>query len=102
MDKKTYVITLADGTEIRNLRLNGNNFISAVPIDAATFEGNCSTVIVNDGENDEVHENMELVQLTPMGEEYWFVLRDLTDGELEKIKMQSDIEYVAMMAGVEI
>lgn len=45
---------------------------------------------------------MELVQITPVGDEYWFVLRDLTAAELKQIKMQSDIEYVAMMAGVEI
>ena len=40
--------------------------------------------------------------LTPMGKEYWFVLRDISKAEMEKIKMQSDIEYIAMMAGVEL
>ena len=102
MDEKIYKITLADGTEIGNLRINGNNFISKTPIDAMSFEGNFSAVVINDGENDEFHENMELVQITPVGDEYWFVLRDLTAAELKQIKMQSDIEYVAMMAGVEI
>ena len=102
MDEKIYKITLADGTEIRNLRLNGNNFISDTPISETIFDGNGSTVIINDGETDEFHENMELVQITPVGDEYWFVLRDLTAAELKQIKMQSDIEYVAMMAGVEI
>lgn len=102
MDEKIYKITLADGTEIRNLRLNGNNFISDAPISETIFDGNGSVVIVNDGETDEFHENMELVQITPVGDEYWFVLRDLTAAELKQIKMQSDIEYVAMMAGVEI
>ena len=102
MDEKIYKITLADGTEIRNLRLNGNNFISDAPISETIFDGNGSTVIINDGETDEFHENMELGQITPVGDEYWFVLRDLTAAELKQIKMQSDIEYVAMMAGVEI
>lgn len=102
MDEKIYKITLADGTEIGNLRLNGNNFISATPIVASIFDGNCFAVIINDGETDEFHENMELVLITPVGDEYWFVLRDLTAAELKQIKMQSDIEYVAMMAGVEI
>lgn len=102
MDEKIYKITLADGTEIRNLRLNGNNFISDAPISETIFDGNCSAVIINDGETDEFYENMELVQITPVGDEYWFVLRDLTAAELKQIKMQSDIEYVAMMAGVEI
>ncbi len=102
MDEKIYVITLANGTEIGNLRLNGNNFISKAPIDATIFEGNCSPVIIRNGESEEIHENMELVQITPIGEDYWFVLRDLSAAELEKIKMQSDIEYVAMMARIEI
>lgn len=102
MEEKIYRVTLADGTVIDNLRLNGNNFISDTPIDAAIFEGNGSPVIIHDGEKDEVHGNMELVQAVLVGEECWFVLRDITSAELEKIKMQSDIEYVAMMAGIEI
>lgn len=102
MDEKIYIITLANGTEIGNLRLNGNNFISKAPIDTTIFEGNCSSVTIRNGESEEIHENMELVQITPVGEDYWFVLRDLSAAELEKIKMQSDIEYVAMMAGIEI
>lgn len=99
---KSYTIILADGTEIGNLSLNGNNFISRTPVDTAIFENNCSPVVICDGETDEIHDNMELVQLMEAGEEYWFVLRDITKEELEKIKMQSDIEYVAMMSGVEI
>ena len=49
-----------------------------------------------------IYDNSRTVQITPVGDEYWFVLRDLTAAELKQIKMQSDIEYVAMMAGVEI
>lgn len=99
---KSYTIILADGTEIGNLSLNGNNFISKTYFDAAIFENNCSPVVIRGGETDEIHENMELVQLMEVGDEYWFVLRDITEEELGKIKMQSDIEYVAMMSGIEI
>ena len=66
------------------------------------FEDCCSPVVISDGETEVVHDNMELVQITPMGKEYWFVLRDISKAEMEKIKMQSDIEYIAMMAGVEL
>ena len=45
---------------------------------------------------------MELVQIQKMGAEYWFVLRDITETELAFIKMQSDIEYVAMMSEIEL
>ena len=102
MEDKVYTITLADGTEITDLGLNGDNFISQNAIDADIFDGNCSPVVISDGETEVTHENMELVQITRVGNEYWLVLRDLSADELARIKMQSDIEYVAMMAGVEL
>lgn len=102
MDEKIYTITLDDGTQIENLRMNGNNFISQEEIDPDIFDGNLGTVTINDGETDEVHENMGLVQVTQMGEEYWFVLRDIPISEIERSKLRSDLDYLAMMADVEI
>lgn len=102
MDEKNYKITLADGRMIDNLKLNGNNFISKTPIDEAMFINNCSPVIISDGSNEENHPSMELVQVTENGGEYWFVLREFSSEELTQMKIQSDIEYVAMMAGVEL
>lgn len=103
MDEKIYTIILADGTSIENLRLNGNNFIARTMIDPAIFAENCSPVTISDGTNEEVHSDMELVQVTKSDSgDYWFVLRDISEEELSKIKMQSDIEYVAMMTGVEL
>lgn len=102
MDDMIYKITLADGTVIDNLKMNGTNFISSVEIDESVFDGNLLEVTINDGEKDEVHSNMELVQITKMANEYWFVLRDIPRTELAFIKMQSDIEYVAMMAEIDL
>lgn len=48
-DQKIYKITLADGTIIDNLTLNGNNYISAELIDASIFEGNCSPLLLTMG-----------------------------------------------------
>lgn len=101
-DAKIYKITLADGAEIENLTLNGDNYISKTRISAEMFLDNCSPVIISDGSNNEVHENVELIQLSEMNGEYWFALRDIPAEELDKMKMQSDIEYVAMMAGIEL
>ena len=42
MEDKTYSITLADGTVIGDLKLNGNNFISKSPIAKEMFEDCCS------------------------------------------------------------
>jgi hypothetical protein len=100
---KTYTITLADGTVLDNLKLNGDNFVSNTTINADIFDLNCSPVIISDGVNSETHDNMELVQLTEQEPgKYWFVLRELSASELARIKMQSDIDYVAMMAGIEL
>ena len=102
MDEKIYTITLRDGTQIENLRMNGNNFISQEQINPEIFDGNLEKVTINDGENDEVHENMGLVQVTQMGDEYWFVLRDIPASEIANEKLRSDLDYLAMMADVEI
>lgn len=102
MGDKIYKITLTDGTVINDLKLNGNNFISSTEIEESIFDGNLLTVTINDGEKDELHTNMELVQIFKVGSEYWFVLRDIPETELAFIKMQSDIEYVAMMSEIEL
>ena len=102
MDDKIYKITLSDGTVIDNLKMNGNNFVSTVEIDKSVFDGTLLSVPINDGEKDDVQTTMELVQVTKMGSEYWFVLRDIPETELAFIKMQSDIEYVAMMSEIEL
>lgn len=102
MDKKIYKITLADGTIIDNLILNGNNFISTESIDASIFEANCAPVVISDGVNDEVHENMQLVQVASVDGASWIVLRDIPQKELEQMKIKSDIEYLAMMCDVDL
>lgn len=102
MEDKIYKITLSDGTIIDNLKINGNNFISFVEINKTIFDGNCLTVTINDGEKDDIHTNMELVHVTKMGGEYWFSLRDVPESKLAFIKLQSDVEYITMMAGIEL
>ena len=99
---KKYKITLADGTVLSDLELNGNNFISATKVDTSTFAGKLSSVTINDGTKDEVHSDMALVQITAVGTKYWFVLRDLTDREKSDAKTQANIEYIAMMSNIEL
>lgn len=57
---------------------------------------------ISDGETTEEHDNMELVQITRSGKEYWFVLRDLSAQELKGLKTQANIEYIAMMTDVDL
>lgn len=100
--EKTYTVTLADGTRIENLELNGNNFVTDEPIKEEIFQGNLSTVTFSDGEHEDVHHNMELIQLIQSGGRHWFILRDIPAEKMERMKIQADIAYIAMMAGVEL
>ena len=48
-----YNVKLTDGTELKNLELNGNNFISDTIIDETIFENNLDKVIITDDEGNE-------------------------------------------------
>lgn len=100
--EKVYSITLADGTVLDDLKLNGNNYISQKEIKEEVFEDNLYSVTISDGEKEETHTNMELVQLTEYEGAYWFILRDISPEILDRMKLQSDIAYLAMMTGVKL
>lgn len=76
-----YKITLADGTVLKNLELNGNNYIAEGVIDDAVFKGNLSTVTITDGKTTETYEDMVLVINRVDGGRSWFVLREKSEQE---------------------
>ena len=84
MEKRTWTVTLADGTALEGLSLNGNNFISSKKLTDADFAGKLEHVTITDGETTTELANAELVQCVQYGTEYWFVLREMTAEELEK------------------
>lgn len=84
MEKGTWKITLADGTSLDNLELNGNNYISATAVTEETFVGNLSVVTIEGPDGSEVHEDMKLIQITKVGKKYWFILVDKTAEEKQK------------------
>lgn len=102
MEDTIYTIILSNGTRLENLKLNGNNFISNVPVTKETFEGNLVPTIISDGVHMEHHEHMDLVQITQAEDKYWFVLRDVPENELYLQKMNSNIQYLSMMSGIDL
>lgn len=104
--EKSWKITLSDGTQLENLKLNGNNFISEEKIVEDDFKGKLSKVIIEgitDGQEfKQEYQHMELVQIVHNKDGYYFVLRELSEEELYKIKTQADIEYLAMMANIDL
>lgn len=89
MEDLIYTMVLSDGTIIENLRKNGDNYISASKLTADMFDGKLSEVTVKTSEDEMVMENMDLVQITEMNGEYWFVLRQFSATELAMAKMSS-------------
>ncbi len=103
LEDKIYKITLTDGTVLDNLRLSGTNFVSGEPLDPAIFKDNCSGVVISDGETEEMHPAMEYVPTAQTEtDKFRFTLRDLTEQELREMRRDANIEYLAMMTGVEL
>ena len=73
-----YKITLADGTELENLELNGNNYIAEGVIEDSVFEGNLATVTITDGETTETYTDMRLMSNRVEDGRSWFVLGEKT------------------------
>lgn len=69
-----YTITLADGTKLENLELNGNNYIAEGVIEDSVFEGNLDTVTITDGETTETFTDMRLMSNIVRDNRSWFVL----------------------------
>ena len=84
MEKGTWKITLADGTSLEKLELNGNNYISSTTVTEETFAGKLSTVTIEGPDGSRVHEDMKLIQITKVGKKYWFILADKTAEEKQK------------------
>lgn len=102
--EKSWKITLSDGTQLKDLKLSGNNYISKTKITEDDFKGKLSKVII-ENEIDKISvelEHVELVQIVHYEDGYYFVLRQLSQDEIDKQKMQGDIEYLAMMTNTDM
>lgn len=71
-----YKIILANGTEIGNLELNGNNYISPTAVDTTVFEGNMAKVTITDVDSDDTQKITDGVLLSNIVREgrSWIVI----------------------------
>ncbi len=101
-EEKTYTVTLSNGTVIPDLKMNGNNFISKTEITPSMFDSVMDYVIINDGDYDEKLLNVELGHLEKQGDEWWFVLSEIPQNVMEQSKLRADVDFLAMMADIEL
>ena len=102
MEELKVTMILSDGTKLKNLKVNGTNYISSTKLEEADFAGKLKKVTISDGENVQELNHCELVQITQVGKEYWFVIRELSKQEVAMNQLQADLEYVAAMADIDL
>ncbi len=76
-----YTITLANGTKLENLELNGNNYIAEGVIEDSVFQDNLSSVTITDGETTETYTDMVLISNRVDGGRSWFILGEKSPQE---------------------
>lgn len=91
-------IKLNDGTEIKNLELNGNNFIPET-LDKTIFENNLEKVIIIDVDGSEKELINQKVQFTKIGDAEAFILLDKTKEE-ELIELLADLTEIVLLGGM--
>ena len=84
-----YTITLSNGNTLKNLELNGNNYISAEIIEDSVFEGGLDTVVIAEGKNKETHTDMVLVCNRVLDGKSWFILSEKTQEQKERERIAS-------------
>ena len=103
--EKSWKITLSDGT---NVTINSGSlfiyYISKTKITEDDFKGKLSKITIENetDKTSEELEHVELVQIVHYEDGYYFVLRQLSADEIDKIKTKADIEYLAMMTDVDL
>ena len=113
MANDIYTITLADGTKLEGLTMNGDMFCSKSEISAQTFSGKLGHVVIEGNpDTDEAdiigtHLHMQLLNLAHytqaqhgLADGWYFALREIPANEFEALKARSDIDYIAMMTGI--
>lgn len=93
-----YSIKLNDGTEIKDLELNGNNFIPE-SLDKNIFENNLEKVIITDEDGNIEERFNQKVQFAKIGDIETFILLDKTKEE-ELIELLADLTEIALLGGM--
>lgn len=114
-EKRTWTITLADGTKLEKLTLNpgANTFHSETEITPEMFDGNLSEVHISASDGDmtgcaypDTLHDAELVQImqptdTPDGQ-WAFILREIPADQLFRAKIQAQLDFLALTNDVDL
>ena len=105
----SYTLILSNGEVIQGVERNGLTWQTKQEVTEGTFRGGLRSVKVEGPEPEEgmedlrgVYERQRLDALYRTGEWTSFVLTGVSAEDEEKLRLRGDIDYVAMMTGVEL
>lgn len=97
-----YTLILADGTKLTDLERNGDCFYSKKKVDESVLANNLSTLTITDGETEEVMTNAVLIRQVQRGDKWRLAFRELTVQEMKEMSVMGKIDYLAMMADIDL
>lgn len=109
MDNEKYTLKLEwddEAVTVGNLTMNGNNYVSASKVNVSGWPASFKLTATNSkGEVTETIEHAKLLQQVKYswdGGKYYLAFGIVPELELEQKAQNANIQYVAMMAGVDI
>jgi hypothetical protein len=102
--EKTYSLYIDNELIAENLTMNGNNYVSSEEVTGfpATFK---LTVKDNEDNVTEEREHARLLQQVQYewdGGKWYLAFADVSEQEIKEAKVRSDIDYIAMEAGIDL
>ena len=105
-----YSVTLSNGVKLTGLHVNGSAFETQEDVSREDLAGGLRRVVVKRESEDEgegympegEYENMKLGYYGRHGGVLQFVLCEADAREQELLRLRGDIDYVAMISGVEL
>lgn len=91
-------ITFNNGLQIQ-AEQNATSFITNIKPD---FPDDLSFVTVYGENGEEYYQNAEIIECASVDARYWFGIREVPESERKQKQMQANIDYVAMMSGVDL
>lgn len=91
-------ITFINGT-VMEAEVNGSSLIMEKKPD---FPQGLSLVTVTGRNSERVYKNAETIECASVDGRYWFAFREVPEAERAARQVQANIEYIAMMAGIDL
>ena len=107
-----YTMTFNDGTKLEGLTLKNNCLITAQPVTPSAFAGKLNPVTITGtkGDSDDedfggligTHKHMGVAWIKPSGTGSAVALYDIADSDWDMAQLKGNVEFIAMMTGVEL